>query len=102
MRCGNWAAVGVLSSALAWPGAAQERRNDSASPAADVPPTAPCVNVNACSGIVHRYQHGRQDGREEARAAIDRVRELCADGEGMACLSLAHWTAEGIDDLVAP
>jgi hypothetical protein len=87
------AAVGVLSSALACAAAAQERTPDAR-------PSAPCVNRDACVMTVVDYESGRRMGREEARAAFGRLRELCDDGEGIACWDLASWTARGIDDIV--
>ena len=88
MRRVGGAAVGVLIGAVGWPAAAQQR--------------ASCADRDACVGIVHRYTAGRRAAPEETRDAIDRVRGLCADGEGRACWDLARWTALGVEDIVTP
>jgi hypothetical protein len=99
MRRAGWAAIGILSSALAWAGAAQERRDDPAAPATDAPGPS-CADRDSCVELVIGYEYGQGPSREDARRAIDRVRELCADGQGVACRDLAIWATTGRGDIV--
>jgi hypothetical protein len=61
--------------------------------------TLSCVNWYACRETLNRYHMGTA-GREEARAAVDSQRTLCAHGDGPACVDLAAMSAKGFEDFV--